>query len=200
MSGLNRSATRLTLGAISLRISSHFPPIDGSKLVRPVMLPPGFAKLATKPSPIGSETCTKTIGIEAVSGRRTAKVGVLVAKRMSGDFPTSSLANARIRSTSPAAQRYSSCRLRPSSHPSSWSCSKNALRLACHSGSLSALTVSTPIRFARSVCCARAASGQAAAPPSSEMNSRRLIIQSPRQRGRAGSAVRRGRAPSRWSD
>ena len=43
-------------------------------------------------------------------------------------------------------------------------------------------------------CCARAASGQAAAaPPSSVMNSRRFI-RSPRRRGRAASAARRGRA------
>ena len=45
-------------------------------------------------------------------------------------------------------------------------------------------------------CCARAASGHAAAPPSSVMNSRRFI-RSPRRRGRAASAARRGRAPWR---
>jgi hypothetical protein len=39
-------------------------------------------------------------------------------------------------------------------------------------------------------CCARAASGQAAAPPMSLMNSRRLLIRSPRRRGRARSAVK----------
>src|SRR5262245_52658606 len=65
----------------------------------------------------------------------------------------------------------------------------------------------------RSPCCARAASGYVAiahvaiahvaiahvaiAPPSSVMKSRRLLIQSPRRRGRAASAGRRGRAPSR---
>ena len=44
-------------------------------------------------------------------------------------------------------------------------------------------------------CCARAASGHAAAaPPSSVMNSRRFI-RSPRRRGRAASAERQGRAP-----
>ena len=45
-------------------------------------------------------------------------------------------------------------------------------------------------------CCARAASGHAAAPPSSVMNSRRLI-RSPRRRGRATIVVPRGRAPWR---
>src|SRR5262249_39656535 len=44
-------------------------------------------------------------------------------------------------------------------------------------------------RRPRSPCCARAASGHAAAaPPSSDMNSRRLLIRSPRRRGRSGSA------------
>jgi hypothetical protein len=46
----------------------------------------------------------------------------------------------------------------------------------CASGSFSANAISTPIRRTRSPCCALAASGHAAAaPPSSVMNSRRLI-------------------------
>ena len=36
--------------------------------------------------------------------------------------------------------------------------------------------MSTPMRRIRSLCCARAASGHAAAPPTSVMNSRRLIV------------------------
>ena len=43
-------------------------------------------------------------------------------------------------------------------------------------------------------CCARAASGHAAAPPSSVMNSRRLT-RSPRRRGQAASAALGDRAP-----
>src|SRR6266545_7620745 len=46
--------------------------------------------------------------------------------------------------------------------------------------------MSTPMRRIRSRCCARAASGHAAAPPSSVMNSRRFI-RSPRRRARAAS-------------
>jgi hypothetical protein len=65
-------------------------------------------------------------------------------------------------------------------------------------GSSAAGLWSTPIRRIRPPCCAPAASGQAAAAlPSSVMNSRRLIIRSPRRRGRAASAALRGRAPSR---
>src|SRR5262245_2797401 len=40
-------------------------------------------------------------------------------------------------------------------------------------------------------CCARATDGHAAAPPISLMNSRRLIIRSPRRRGRAAWAALR---------
>jgi hypothetical protein len=38
-----------------------------SKVVRPVILPPGLARLAMKPEPIGSARLTKTIGIVLVS-------------------------------------------------------------------------------------------------------------------------------------
>ena len=57
--------------------------------------------------------------------------------------------------------------LRPSTHPSFWSPSRNAATKACPSRSLSANPVSTPIRRTTSGCCARAASGHdTAAPPS----------------------------------
>src|SRR5262249_57831921 len=41
-----------------------------------------------------------------------------------------------------------------------------------------------PTRGVFPACCARPATGHVAAPPSSEMNSRRFIIRSPRRRGR----------------
>jgi hypothetical protein len=50
------TATRSTAGAISLSICSHLLPISDSKLVKPVMLPPGRARFSTKPPPTGSET------------------------------------------------------------------------------------------------------------------------------------------------
>src|SRR5262249_38998368 len=59
----------------------------------------------------------------------------------------------------------------------------NASARACASASF-AVPINTKICRIRSGCCARAASGQAAAaPPSSVMNSRRFT-QSPRRRGR----------------
>src|SRR6516225_2470448 len=53
VSGLKRSAARLTAGAICFSVSSHFPPIENSKLRNPVTLPPGRAMLETKPRPSG---------------------------------------------------------------------------------------------------------------------------------------------------
>jgi hypothetical protein len=50
------------VGTISLSISTHFAAIVGSIVTKPVVLPPGLAKLVTKPLPIGSETFTKRIG------------------------------------------------------------------------------------------------------------------------------------------
>src|SRR5262249_45556432 len=49
-------------------------------------------------------------------------------------------------------------------------------------------------------CCARAASGHAAAAPSSDMKSRRLLIRSPRRRGRRASAARRLKDNSQTQD
>src|SRR6266436_3284012 len=66
VAGLNKMAARLTRGAISLSSSSHLPVIVGSITVNPVALPPGWAKLSTKPLPTGSATITKTMGMERV--------------------------------------------------------------------------------------------------------------------------------------
>ena len=41
VAGLNSMATRLTMGAMSRRSSSHLLPMVASKLMKPVALPPG---------------------------------------------------------------------------------------------------------------------------------------------------------------
>src|SRR5262249_46976419 len=67
--------------------------------------------------------------------------------------------------------------LRPSLQPSFSSVCRNAVRFARASASFSTNGLSTPILRTRSACCARAASGHAAAaPPSSVMNARRLML------------------------
>ena len=56
MAGSRRTAARVTPGAISLSSSSHFPLMLYSNCIKPVALPPGRARLSTKPAPTGSAT------------------------------------------------------------------------------------------------------------------------------------------------
>src|SRR5262245_62082678 len=51
--GLNKAVAFVTLGAISFSSSTHLPAIEASRLLKPVTLPPGRARLARKPSPTG---------------------------------------------------------------------------------------------------------------------------------------------------
>ena len=57
-----RTATRITPGAISLSSSSHLPLSPYSNRLNPVTLPPGRARLSTKPAPTGSMIVTNMIG------------------------------------------------------------------------------------------------------------------------------------------
>ena len=65
--GWRTIATLATSGAIALSKPSHLPPIPSSKLVNPVMLPPGLPKLWTKPLPTGSLSIGDTIGTVRVN-------------------------------------------------------------------------------------------------------------------------------------
>jgi len=85
-------------------------------MVKPVRLPPGRAKLVTKPSPTTSPPPKKTIGIVEVA---------LFAANIPAEPPpaaitstwrlTRSAANAGSRSPWPSAHRYSIATFRPSS-------------------------------------------------------------------------------------
>src|SRR6516165_11544481 len=78
VAGLNSNATRRVRGAISFNSSTHLPPSAGSPLAwKPVVLPPGCARFAAKPLPIGSDTPTNTIEIVFVSRARAATTGVV---------------------------------------------------------------------------------------------------------------------------
>jgi hypothetical protein len=79
-----------------------------------------------------------------------------------------------------SGHRHARCGPRPSPTPANLA---NAARRACAGASSALVLMSTPMRRTRSPCCTRAAKGHAATPPSSAMNSRR-IIRSPRRRGR----------------
>ena len=86
-------------------------------------------------------------------------------------------------------QRYSMATLRPSTKPASLKPCRNAASVREPMAVVAARNPTTGIAG----CCARAASGHAAAaPPSSVMNSRRFI-RSPRQRWQAGRVETRSR-------
>jgi len=171
------TATRVTRGAISLSSSSHFPLRPYSNGVKPVALPPGRARLSTKPAPTGSATFANTIGTVRVARCRAWTLGVAAAKMTSGASASSSSAYPLNRPASPAAQRWWSIRrLRPSDQPNRCSACTNAAMRASPSGSPTARFMSTPTRRTRSGCCARAASSQPVATlPMRVMNSRRLM-------------------------
>ena len=65
--GGRRSPTRASLGTASLSISSLLVFSSGAKLECPVTLPPGRARLATRPSPTGSAAFVITMGMVVVA-------------------------------------------------------------------------------------------------------------------------------------
>ena len=67
MLGGRRSPTRASLGTASLSISSLLVFSSGAKLEFPVTLPPGRARLATRPAPTGSAELVITMGMVLVA-------------------------------------------------------------------------------------------------------------------------------------
>ena len=90
------TAARFTPGAICLSSSSHFPPMPYSKLVNPVTLPPGRARLLTKPAPTGSGTCANTIGTVRVACSNGVAAPLPAARMTSGASATNSAAYLRV--------------------------------------------------------------------------------------------------------
>ncbi len=90
--GSRRTAARVTLGAICLRSSSHLPHKLYSNVMNPVALPPGRARLLTKPSPTGSTTITKTIGIVWVACSIGGTAGLPETRMTSGASAANSAA------------------------------------------------------------------------------------------------------------
>src|SRR5262252_7488811 len=102
-------------------------------------------------------------------------IGVAYVTMISTLSRTNSEANSAARSLLPSAQRYSMTKLRPSVQPSSRSrCKKAATQRPWAAGTDT--EPKNPMVGSLPGCCARAPSGHAtAAPPSSVMNSRRVI-------------------------
>ena len=152
------TATRFTSGVISLSRSSNFAFRLNSNAVKPVLLPPGCARLATRPLPTGSIVNTNTIGMVRLACCKSPTIELAVPTSTSGPKATNSAAYRRKRSVSPAPQRVSICTLRPASQPNCCNPWANAANQACPSES-SGVLISRPMRRSRLCCCAPAASG-----------------------------------------
>ena len=63
---LRSTATRFRAGTISLSSSSHLAAKLYSNIMNPVALPPGLARLSTKPAATGSPITGNTIGTALV--------------------------------------------------------------------------------------------------------------------------------------
>src|SRR5262245_38734451 len=68
--GLTSTATRVAAGTRSRRSSSRFATTSPLRKLMPVRLPPGLARLATRPSLTGSSAATKTMGPGCRLGRQ----------------------------------------------------------------------------------------------------------------------------------
>ena len=180
----------LAVGATSRRISTHLVAIENSKRVNPVAFAPGCAKLVMNPCPTGSLTLANMMGTLFVVLSAAASAAVPSVMTTSGDVSTNSAAYLRRRVSSPSVQRYSRSIFRFTIHPSACRPDSSAWRSSRACGSLSGITIKSPIRRIRAGCCARAASDHAAgAPPSIVMNSRRLIA-SPEAQDKASYRLR----------
>jgi hypothetical protein len=112
-----RTAALVTLGAISLSSASHLPLKLYSSVINPVALPPGRARLSTKPAPTGSPTIGKTIGTLRVACSNGRTVVAPCAKITSGASAANSDACLRMSSALPPAHRVSMRTLRPMIQP-----------------------------------------------------------------------------------
>ena len=165
-------ANRRSPGTTSRNSSSRLPPASVCWSDSPVTLPPGRANDATKPLPSGSAATANTIGITDVACfvAGTAPPAVTITSTLSR---TNSVAISANRSVRPSAQRYSIAMLRPSIQPSSRSLRSKAV---VHWLQPQDVPVPKNPITGIAVCCVRTASGHAAAaPPNSDMNSRRCI-------------------------
>ena len=177
VSGLNMMATRLTLGAMSVSNSSHLPANEVSKLMKPVGFPPGRAKLATNP---GADRVPDRYEYDrdrlCLPLYRSGHGGGACAQ---SHRSASRLILSRTSASARRCRRPSECRTAHCGHRSSPIAQARAStrkgRPSPLAGSVSSNSIITPIRRTRSGCCARAASGHAAAPPRRVINLRRLM-------------------------
>src|SRR5262249_48371069 len=144
------------------------------KKLMPVALPPGRARLATRPNLTGSSPTPNTIGIVEVAALAASEAGLLpgVAITATRRRTRSAMSDGK-RSYWPSSQWYSTITFWPSTVPVSLRPMRNAAPKRAESLGDRALRKPT---IGTAVCCwARAASGHADAPPIALMKSRRRI-------------------------
>ena len=191
--GFTSTAIVVASGTSSCSSSSRFASSSPRESM-PVTLPPGRLRLATRPAPTGStadrEDDRNGRGRGLGRERRVPPVaddhGDLLR---APDRPPAPAADRIVCPPSDIRSRHSGPRRSPASfRPWRNAATRCALgrRTSCEE----------PDHRHRRLLRARRERPRAAAPPSSVMNSRRLI-RSPRRRGQAASAARRGRAPWR---
>src|SRR5262249_33929733 len=152
--GNRRSPTRASLGTASLSISSLLVISSGAKLAFPVTLPPGRARLATKPNPTGSPTFVITMGIVVVALLAANADGPVPTTNKSTLRRTKSVASSCRRSDFCSANLYSMAIFFPSIHPNLLiSCRNGSTRVAIPEPVLSSRK---PMRKIFPGCCASA--------------------------------------------
>ena len=165
------------LGTTSCRISSRFGVTCTFKLVTPVRLPPGRARLPTSPVAIGSAPISKTIGIVVVADFAASAAGAPPGATITATGrAASSAASEGNLLCWPSAQRNSIATFRPSTYPASPRPWRKALtRLANAAGDWAPRYPITGIVG----CCARAGLAPAThtrpALPTNAMKSRRRM-------------------------
>src|SRR5262245_46654292 len=75
LAGLTSTATRAALGTRSRKSPSRLVATSATKKLIPVALPPGRARLATRPNLTGSSPTPKTIGIVVVAALAASAAG-----------------------------------------------------------------------------------------------------------------------------
>jgi hypothetical protein len=109
-----RKPTRAIDGKVSFNSSTRLPDSSVTNALKPVTLPPGWARLATTPTPSGSPIAAITIGIVAVAAFADLAAGVPRVTMRSTPRPIKSATSAGKRSSCPSAERYSICKFCPS--------------------------------------------------------------------------------------
>src|SRR5262249_21522332 len=148
-----RSATRVSFGTASLSISSLLVFRSAAKDESPVTLPPGRARLATRPSATGSTEVASTMGMALVAPFAANGVRPPPETTIRSTLRrTSSAASSGMRSLFWSANRYSMLIFFPSTHPSFLSSCRNASTRTALPEAL--LGSKKPMRKIFPVCCA----------------------------------------------